>query len=423
MGQVFYDMGFLSAVEVIECSASDLIGQFVGQTGPKTRAQLDKALGKVLFVDEAYRLSEGNFATEAINELVDLLTKPSYKGKIVVILAGYAEQINHLISVNPGLSSRFPEEITFKNMSPKSCLQLLESTIRKQKIEMPNMGDAETKLHVEMVKLLEQLASLSSWGNARDIISLSNSITGSILGADSDPSEPLIASPEKIIDSTKALLIQKQGRRVNLPLAKLHDIQPQMTQSRDIEPHLTEQSSNTSTATKKSEPEKPEKPSHPTTDSRDPGVSEAVWKQLQADKASAERASLALKQEVKTQEQVFSAKYLASLHADLHNLNLNLEARSQATAGKSEEELTALQRQREEARLKKDDARIASEKARAELERLRRVEETREKDEARVLTRLQEIGKCVAGFQWIRQSGGYRCAGGSHFVTDGQLAM
>lgn len=163
MGQVFYDMGFLSAVEVIECSASDLIGQFVGQTGPKTRAQLDKALGKVLFVDEAYRLSEGHFATEAINELVDSLTKLKYKGKIVVILAGYAEQINHLISVNPGLSSRFPEEITFKNMTPKSCLQLLDSTIRQQKIGTPNLGDALTELHVEMIKLLEQLASLPSW--------------------------------------------------------------------------------------------------------------------------------------------------------------------------------------------------------------------------------------------------------------------
>ena len=149
MGQVFYDMGFLSAVEVIECSASDLVGQYVGQTGPKTRAQLDKALGKVLFVDEAYRLSEGNFATEAINELVDLLTKQTYKGKIFVILAGYAEEINHLISVNPGLSSRFPEEITFENIDPKSCLQLLESTVRRQQIEMPDLGDALTELHAE----------------------------------------------------------------------------------------------------------------------------------------------------------------------------------------------------------------------------------------------------------------------------------
>ncbi|KAG0697519.1 P-loop containing nucleoside triphosphate hydrolase protein [Suillus ampliporus] len=64
-GQVYYDMGFLSSFDLIECSASDLVGQYVGQTGPKTKKLFEKALGKVLFMDEAYRLSNGNFAQEA----------------------------------------------------------------------------------------------------------------------------------------------------------------------------------------------------------------------------------------------------------------------------------------------------------------------------------------------------------------------
>lgn len=419
MGQVFYDMGFLNAVEVVECSASDLIGQFVGQTGPKTRAQLDKALGKVLFVDEAYRLSEGNFANEAINELVDSLTKAKYKGKMIVILAGYADQINHLISVNPGLSSRFAEEIIFKNMSPVSCLQLLESTITQQNIELPHLGDAQTVLHVEMISLLEQLASLPSWGNARDIISLSNAIAGSILSAESDPSEPLIASPENIVKHTKALLIQKQGRCANLPLTKPYDIPPQMTQSREIEPHLTHRSSNKSTAIQSTTNPKSERPAPSTAISRDPGVPEEIWKQLQADKAAAERVLISSKQAIKTQEQDHKAKIREAEQA----LTRSRKAQEQEIAGKKQEEIAAIQRQREEARLKEQNAQIAVRKARAELERLRRVEETRKRNEAQVQTRLQQIGKCVAGYQWIRQSGGYRCEGGSHFVTDGQLAM
>ena len=69
-------MGFLSTAAVHECSATDLVAGYVGQTGLKTIQLLEKALGKVLFVDEAYRLGEGAFATEAINELVDSLTKP-----------------------------------------------------------------------------------------------------------------------------------------------------------------------------------------------------------------------------------------------------------------------------------------------------------------------------------------------------------
>lgn len=418
MGQVFYDMGFLSAVEVIECSASDLIGQFVGQTGPKTRAQLDKALGKVLFIDEAYRLSEGNFATEAINELVDSLTKLTYKGKIVVILAGYAEQINHLISVNPGLSSRFPEEITFKNMSPKSCLQLLESTIRQQKIEMPNLGNPQTELHVEMINLLEQLASLPSWGNARDIISLGNSVAGSILGAESDPLEPLIASPEKIINLTKALLVQKQSRRVNSPSAKRYGIPPQMTQSRDVESHPTLQGSNTSTAIQRTTKSESVEPPHSVLDSRDPGVSEEVWKQLQADKAAAEKLLILSEQAIKTQEQDYNTKSLQASNAIANSR----QAQQQESARQKQEGIVATQRKREEARLNEQNARIAAEKARVELERLRRVEETRKRDEARVQLRLQQIGKCVAGFQWIRQDGGYRCAGGAHFVSHEHLA-
>ncbi|KAL8676760.1 MAG: hypothetical protein Q9224_007255, partial [Gallowayella concinna] len=83
MGQVYYDMGFVSSAEVFECSATDLVGQYVGHTGPKTVAQLEKALGKILFIDEAYRLSEGHFAREAVNELVDQLTKPQYLNKLV----------------------------------------------------------------------------------------------------------------------------------------------------------------------------------------------------------------------------------------------------------------------------------------------------------------------------------------------------
>jgi AAA lid domain len=68
-------------LRVIGCFASDLIGQYVGQTGPKTRSLLGRALGKVLFIDEAYRLGEGQYAAEIIDELVDIVTKPKFFGK------------------------------------------------------------------------------------------------------------------------------------------------------------------------------------------------------------------------------------------------------------------------------------------------------------------------------------------------------
>jgi hypothetical protein len=97
-------MGILGSNEYVECSASDLIGQYVGQTEPKTEGKLTEALGRVLFIDEAYRFCDGHFGTEAINELVECLTKPKFMEKIVVILAGYTHQIDDLLRVNPGRS-------------------------------------------------------------------------------------------------------------------------------------------------------------------------------------------------------------------------------------------------------------------------------------------------------------------------------
>ena len=85
-------------------------------------------MGKVLLVDEAYRLGEGQFAKEAIDELVDSLTKSQFLGKIIVILAGYGENMNRLLSINPCPSSRFPGQIVFENMKPGEYLTLLQAS-------------------------------------------------------------------------------------------------------------------------------------------------------------------------------------------------------------------------------------------------------------------------------------------------------
>ncbi|KAJ5249492.1 hypothetical protein N7524_011808 [Penicillium chrysogenum] len=99
---------------VIETSATDLVGQYVSQMGPKTQKVLEQALGKVLFIDEAYRLAEGDFSREAVDELVDCITTPRYAQKLIIILAEYDADINHLMSINSSLRSRFPESIQFE---------------------------------------------------------------------------------------------------------------------------------------------------------------------------------------------------------------------------------------------------------------------------------------------------------------------
>src|SRR6202035_1349227 len=169
----YYDMGFLSSTEVVECSASDLVGQYVGQTGPKTKQLFEKALGRVLFIDEAYRLSEGHFAKEAMDELVGLLTHEKFRSKLIVILAGYDQDMNQLMAVNTGLSSRFPEEIVFHNMPPTQCLELLKRKLLKESIRGEEFDDPSSVEYRRMEELITEMTELPSWGNARDLETLS----------------------------------------------------------------------------------------------------------------------------------------------------------------------------------------------------------------------------------------------------------
>ena len=136
MGKVFYDIGFIGTAEVVECLASDLMGQYVGQTGPPLRKGFNNALGPVLFIDETYRLADGTFAKEAVDEMVDGLTKERYKGKMAMVLAGYDEDIDLLLSVTSGVSSRVPDVISFYNLMSGECIKLLRSRLQDQKDRM-----------------------------------------------------------------------------------------------------------------------------------------------------------------------------------------------------------------------------------------------------------------------------------------------
>lgn len=424
MGQVFFDMGFLSAVEVVECSASDLIGSYVGQTGPKTRAQLEKALGKVLFVDEAYRLAEGHFATEAINELVDLLTKPTFMDKIVVILAGYDKDINNLISVNPGLASRFPEQIVFRNMSPEHCLAVLKRSIEEQDIQTPSIMESESRLHKEMVVLLKQFASLPSWGNARDIKTLAKTMIGSVFRTQASTSDALAISADEILRHTKTMLRERKDRSTNLPSNTTRGIPQELLQQlQDPQPPMPT-ATTTTQAKETAEPPPPpiETVPSPAQDAdvqRDDGVSDEIWFQLQADiqaqRAQPKISAGALRSGTSTLESA-AAKEREKLAA------LKQLEQAKTKDEDDEAEIQNLKRKRERARLEERAARQAREKAMEELEKMR-LQEVRRKREEQVQVRLRQMGVCCAGFQWIKQSGGYRCAGGSHFVSDGQLGL
>lgn len=435
IGQVYYDLGYLSSFEVIDCSASDLIGQYVGHTGPKTCAQLDKALGKVLFIDEAYRLAESSFATEAINELVDQLTKPKYMDKLIVVLAGYAQEINKLISTNPGLSSRFPEEIIFKNMSPMQCLEILERKIQKHNIQTSALTDPDSQIHVKMVGLIEEFSALPSWGNARDIETLAKTLVGFFFKKKAAAPDVQCISEDDIIRLTEDMLQERKDRCVNLPSTlPIRSVPKAAEQSHappPPPPPVVESSSAQTDATPSapSEGPKPAEPQEPDADSeasapepqepaeqRDAGVSDQTWAQLQSDTAAA-------KAEPNVSDEAFWAMDddVSTAWEDAHQAELALKRLDEAKA-KDEADARRLKREREKARAERERARRERDKAEAELERMRirRIEEERERA---VQERLRHMGVCVQGFQWIKQASGYRCAGGSHYIGNDRLGV
>lgn len=428
MGQVYYDMGFLSSTEVIECSASDLVGQYVGHTGPKTRKLFEKALGKVLFVDEAYRLSEGHFAKEAMDELVGILTQETFRGKLIVILAGYDREMNDLLAVNSGLSSRFPDEILFTNMSVSHCLQVLKNKLQKKAIVVPGLEDTESTASKRMSDLIQELSALPSWGNARDIDTLSKKMitrvftTLSSLSSSSNSQDKLTLRDEDAIACLVEMLSERKERVTNVPASISKHALSKAKELFDVHqappPPVIRTTQNTTTALAEQKPEPTESMMQDVKgDERDPGVTDEIWRQLQADKKAAEDAKERLEKEMKEfEEKVKEARRKAAKEKRLQEQLLKQKANDDAQRAE-------LKRKQEEARLRELAARQVLARAAAEREARRREEEKRRNEEAKVQAKIREMGVCVAGFRWIKQAGGYRCAGGFHFIDNATLGI
>lgn len=339
-------MGFLATKDVEVCSASELIGQYVGQTGPKTQKLFQKAMGKVLFIDEAYRLADGRFGKESVDEIVNLVTLPKYKNRIVVVLAGYDRDINHLLASNPGFGSRFSEVIEFPSLSPKYCQELLVRLLQDRKLGVSNL---RSPLVASMVQAFFQtLSGLPGWGSARDVENLATSLFGSIISAPVSP-PCLEVAFELVYEKMKKMIAERKKRaedakhlQAGTTRQHIEGAAQQNPQAIPKTPHkILEKAARRQNAgpppmTPPQTP--PEGGGEPGPGRREAGVSDALWRKLEERKAKR-------KDKIKTGV--------------------------------------------------KSDA---------------------EKEEA-VQKCLIAAGKCEMGYEWLREEGGFRCAGGSHYMS------
>ena len=128
MSKILHGLGYLRKGHVVTATRDDLVGQYIGHTAPKTREMLKKAMGGVLFIDEAYYLyrpeNERDYGAEAIEILLQVME--NNRDDLVVIFAGYKERMDVFYQSNPGLSSRVANHIDFPNYSADELLAIAQ---------------------------------------------------------------------------------------------------------------------------------------------------------------------------------------------------------------------------------------------------------------------------------------------------------
>ncbi|MEU9575759.1 right-handed parallel beta-helix repeat-containing protein [Streptomyces chilikensis] len=154
-GEILASLGVLEKGHLVEVSRVDLVGEHIGSTAIRTQEAFDRARGGVLFIDEAYALSPEDsgrdFGREAIDTLVKLME--DHREAVVVIVAGYTEEMERFLSVNPGVASRFSRTIRFGDYGPEELLRIVEQQAEEHEYRLADgTGEALLKYFAEIPK-------------------------------------------------------------------------------------------------------------------------------------------------------------------------------------------------------------------------------------------------------------------------------
>jgi len=165
VADMFHSMDILKSGQLVEVDKGSLVAEYVGQTARKTEEVFKSALGGVLFIDEAYSITNdrSSFGQECIDTLVKLIE--DYRGEIVVILAGYSKEMSDFMKSNSGLESRFPLRIDFPDYSASEMFEIGKQMIASRGFKL--IEDADKVFEDEIVRLKKH--SNASSGNGRMI--------------------------------------------------------------------------------------------------------------------------------------------------------------------------------------------------------------------------------------------------------------
>jgi probable Rubsico expression protein CbbX len=170
MAEILHRLGYVRKGHVVSVTRDDLVGQYIGHTAPKTKEILKKAMGGVLFIDEAYYLyrpeNERDYGQEAIEILLQVME--NHRDDLVVILAGYKDRMNTFFQSNPGMSSRIAHHIDFPDYQETELSQIAGKMVGTMNYQLDAGAQAAMDEYIHLRRQQPHFANARSIRNALD---------------------------------------------------------------------------------------------------------------------------------------------------------------------------------------------------------------------------------------------------------------
>jgi probable Rubsico expression protein CbbX len=178
MGQILWKLGFVRKGHIVVASRDDLVGQYVGHTAPKTREVLKRAMGGVLFIDEAYNMyrvdNERDYGQETVEMLLQVMEND--RQDIVVIMAGYEKQMNRFFADVPGISSRIAHHLTFPDYEVPELMAIARLMLATQRYRFAPDAEKAFEEYITLRKGQDNFANGRSVRNALERLRMRQAI-------------------------------------------------------------------------------------------------------------------------------------------------------------------------------------------------------------------------------------------------------
>ncbi|KAI1741348.1 P-loop containing nucleoside triphosphate hydrolase protein [Xylaria scruposa] len=433
MARLFFEMDYLSVPEVVEYAATDLVGQYVGQTGHRTQEKLRDAVGRLVFID-ASRILDVGYGTEAVNELTRFLSQPTHQRNIVVVLAGDKEGLDKMMRL-PAVSSVFSEEVTFNHIPPEDCISLLGRELASHGIvnSASFTFNPESPTHNKMKRLFSDMQSSSSWGNARDVKNLARQILGKLFELPDLNGQELEAQFSALV--VECMERKVKGQKWRHGKTTRGHCSPLQPHSPTVEPISTpiscfrelNQAPPALTATEcdsEGQPQHQTSPEAKIDMSRNTGDTNGYGERSSRG-VGVTHARIDTSQRQVPQQNKLEGDRIATREDGVSDATWERVQKANTAAIEEGTKFKDLERRREKAR----KGLIGGEGA--EAKRLQQEYDAIDEEYVKALTLLQhrekiqealrKMGRCVNGYAWTRDGGGYRCEGGRHYVSDAEV--